>query len=149
MVLLIYVAGWILFRRPDWFLRSGVFGYVVMLSMGFLLALIVEWLGLHILRRWQYTENMPLLPGLRLGIVPIAQMLFLPPLVFQILGRLAGRGNREDLCPRRVIRIETHVHYIQVSPGSSRTVFASQACPVTAIYSPMSNLRSRILCASD
>ena len=93
MVLLIYLAGRIILRRLDWFERPGVSGYVVMLSTGLLLALSVEWLGLRVLGRWRYTDRMSLLPGLGLGVVPIAQMLFLPPLIFRMVGRLGRRGN--------------------------------------------------------
>ena len=93
MVLLIYLAGWIMLRRLDWFEHPGVTGYVVMLTTGFLVALAVEWLGLRLLGRWQYADSMPLLPGLGLGVVPIAQMLFLPPLIFRMVGRLGRRGN--------------------------------------------------------
>ena len=93
MVLLIYLAGWIMLHRSDWFERPGVSGYVVMLSAGLVLALSVEWLGLRVLGRWRYTDRMPLLPGLGLGVVPIAQMLFLPPLIFRMVGRLGRRGN--------------------------------------------------------
>jgi hypothetical protein len=32
----------------------------------------------------EYTENMPKLPELDIGLVPIAQMLVLPPLIFPI-----------------------------------------------------------------
>jgi hypothetical protein len=81
MVLLIIVAGWITLRRCDWFEQSGVLGYVVMVTAGFLLALIVEWLGLRVLRRWEYSERMPLVPALRVGVAPLAQMLFLPLLI--------------------------------------------------------------------
>jgi hypothetical protein len=85
MVLLIYLAGWILLRRSDWFERPGVSGYVVMLSTGFLLSLLVEWAGLHLLGRWRYTDRMPLLPVLGISIVPIAQMLVIPPLIFRLV----------------------------------------------------------------
>jgi len=84
MVLLIVAAGWITLKRLDWFERPGIAGYVVMLIAGLLLAVLVEWLGLHVLRRWQYSERMPLLRGLGVGIAPIAQMLCLPPLIFRI-----------------------------------------------------------------
>ena len=51
MVLLIVIAGWLMLKRRDWFERPGIAGYVVMLTAGFLLALLVEWIGLHALRR--------------------------------------------------------------------------------------------------
>ena len=84
MVLLIVAAGWFTFRQPDWFVRPGVRGHLLMITAGVFLAVLVEWGAVHILNRWEYTENMPKLPGLDIGLVPIAQMLVLPPLIFHI-----------------------------------------------------------------
>jgi len=92
MVLLIFAAGWMILKRGDWFERPGIAGYVVMLTAGFLFALLVEWLGLHVLRRWEYSQRMSLLPGLGVGIAPIAQMLFLPPLIFRIVPFFTDRA---------------------------------------------------------
>jgi hypothetical protein len=39
----------------------------------------------------EYTEKMPMLPGLSIGLIPIAQMLFLPPLIFRIVAVLGSR----------------------------------------------------------
>ncbi len=83
-MLLIIAAGWISFQRWDWFQRPGVAGYLVMLTAGLVLAVLVEWVAVQSLGRWHYTENMPKLPGLDIGLVPIAQMLVLPPLIFRI-----------------------------------------------------------------
>ncbi len=91
MVLLIVAAGCITLRRWDWFQRPGVAGYLVMLTAGLVLAMVIEWVGIQSLGRWQYTENMPTLPWLHIGLVPIAQMLTLPPLVFRIAGLLRSR----------------------------------------------------------
>ena len=85
MVLLIVAAGWIMLKRGDWSERPGIAGYVVMLTAGFILALLVEWIGLHVLRRWEYSDRMPLMPSFRVGLAPIAQMLVLPPLIFRIV----------------------------------------------------------------
>ena len=76
--------GIMVLRHQYWFDRPGVPGYLVMLTTGFLLAMLVEWVGMHALGRWRYTAGMPLVPGLGIGVVPIAQMLFLPSLVFRI-----------------------------------------------------------------
>jgi len=84
MVLLIVAAGWFTLRQSDWFLRPGVRGYLVIITAGLVLAVLVEWVAVHILNRWKYTENMPKLPGLDIGLVPIAQMLVLPSLIFRI-----------------------------------------------------------------
>jgi len=108
MVLLIVAAGWITLQHQNWFEDPGVPGYLVILTTGFLLAVLVEWVGVRVLDRWQYTETMPVVPGLGIGVVPITQMLFLPPLIFRIVVILGGRGNREYLCLRRVVCIESH-----------------------------------------
>ena len=92
MVLLIVAAGCITLRRWDWFQRPGVAGYLVMLTVGLVLAVLVEWVAVQSLGRWHYTENMPTLPWLHIGLVPIAQMLFLPPLIFRIVA-VFGSGK--------------------------------------------------------
>ena len=45
----------------------------------------------------EYTEKMPMLPGLSIGLIPIAQMFFFPPVIFPIVAVLGSRkyGNVE------------------------------------------------------
>ena len=85
MVLLIVTAGWITLKRIDWFERPGIAGYVVMLIAGLNIAVLVEWVAVHILGRWEYSDKMPMVPMLGIGLVPIAQMLILPLLIFRIV----------------------------------------------------------------
>jgi len=87
-VLAIFGAGALVFRRADWFVRPGLRGYWTMLAAGLVIGVLVEWLGLHVLRRWAYAPGMPLIPGLDIGLVPVAQMLLLPPLIVRIAGAL-------------------------------------------------------------
>jgi hypothetical protein len=79
IVLLIVAAGWIILRRADWFLRPQARGYLVMITAGFILAVVVEWVAVHNLGRWEYRRMMPKLPGLNIGLVPIVEMLVLRP----------------------------------------------------------------------
>jgi hypothetical protein len=85
MVLLIVATGWITLRPWEWFEQPGAAGYVMMLTAGLILSVSVEWVAVNILGRWAYTERMPIVPGVRIGIVPIAQMLLLPPLIFRLV----------------------------------------------------------------
>ena len=91
MVLLIVVVGWIILQKPDWFVGPGISGYLVMIAAGLLLAVLVEWVAVHKLERWAYAERMPTVPGLGLGLVPIAQMLILPPIIFRIATFIGSR----------------------------------------------------------
>jgi hypothetical protein len=86
MVLIITATGRVILGRWDWFEQPRLSGYFVMLSAGLILAVLVESVAVHLLGRWQYTEKMPIVPMLGLVLVPIAQMLILPPLIFRIAG---------------------------------------------------------------
>ena len=55
-----------------------------------MIAIVVEWAAIHWLHRWSYTAQMPLIPGLEIGVTPVLQMLVLPPLIFWMLGQCFG-----------------------------------------------------------
>lgn len=84
ILLLILVIGWCVHRRLDWFMKPGVLGYLVTAVSGVLIATLIEWVAVHVAHRWSYTAAMPLLPVLNIGLVPLAQMLVLPPLIFRL-----------------------------------------------------------------
>lgn len=88
LVLLIFAAGWLAFGRPNWFSKPGAGGYLLMLATGLIVAIGVEWVAVHLMNRWAYTVQMPRIPGLEIGLVPVAQMLILPPLIFWLVARL-------------------------------------------------------------
>jgi len=85
MVLGIIAGGGVILRRPAWCMRPGVQGIIVMMIVGFVLGVTVEWVAVHILHRWAYTARMPRVPGLDVGLVPSVQMLILPPLILRIV----------------------------------------------------------------
>jgi hypothetical protein len=88
MILAIYATGALVFRRLDWFLRPGVAGYAVMLTMGVILAAAFEMAALHS-GRWAYTAWMPRLPMTAgLGLLPMLQMMILPPIIFTVASAL-------------------------------------------------------------
>jgi hypothetical protein len=62
-----------------------------MVGAGLVLGVTIEWVAVHILERWAYTARMPRVPGLNVGLVPVAQMLVLPPLIFRVVTRWWGR----------------------------------------------------------
>jgi hypothetical protein len=62
-----------------------------MLTAGLVLAMLVEWVAVHRLGRWAYAERMPMVPGLGIGLVPIAQMIILPPIIFRMAAVIGSR----------------------------------------------------------
>ena len=94
IVMLIFCVGWAALGRSDWTDQPGWAAYALMLITGFSIAVIVEWVGLYGLKRWSYTVSMPLLPGLGIGIVPVLQMLILPPVIFRMTGWWLARRQR-------------------------------------------------------
>lgn len=93
LVLLIFAAVATVMRSPDWYIRPTAQSYLTMAAVGLVVGLAVEWWGLHIARRWQYSELMPVIRGTGIGAVPLLQMLLLPPAIFWVVRRLAKRGG--------------------------------------------------------
>jgi hypothetical protein len=83
MLLVITAVGRVTLHRWNWFERPRVFEYLVMLTAGLILAVLVELVAVHLLGRWNYTDRMPTVLGI--GLVPVAEMLLLPPLIFRIV----------------------------------------------------------------
>ena len=100
LVLIIFVVGWVVLRQQAWFVAPGKWGVLVMVGVGLVLGVTVEWGAVHVLQRWVYTARMPRLPWLDVGLVPVAQMLVLPPLIFRLVvvwcGRTAGTSDPGD-----------------------------------------------------
>ena len=88
MVLAIHAAGSLAFRDLSWF-EDHPRGsrWVIIVGVGFTLAIIVESVALYV-GRWSYGTEMPLLPVLGVAIPPIAQMVVLAPIVFAAVSRM-------------------------------------------------------------
>jgi hypothetical protein len=91
LVLLIFGAGWAALRRSDWFVNPGRRGYVLMLAAGLVIGVVVEWAAVHVLGRWAYAPQIPVIPIFNIGLTPVAQMLALPPLIFRAVA-MSHRG---------------------------------------------------------
>lgn len=55
--------------------------------VGLAVTIALEILATRVLDRWQYAEAMPIVPGIRVGLLPILQWLLLPPLVLWFVRR--------------------------------------------------------------
>jgi hypothetical protein len=91
----IYLVGVFTFRDSRWFVLPLAPHYAVMLFAGLIISIIVEWIGLDLLNRWAYTASMPVIPVLNIGLIPVLQMLILPPIIFAIVAKLERSSRRE------------------------------------------------------
>lgn len=71
----------------EWISNARWQDYFMLVTLGFLIALFVEYKGLA-LHRWQYVPDMPLIPLLHVGLSPIIQMALLLPLTIWIVSRM-------------------------------------------------------------
>lgn len=85
VVLLIFQISQLVIGRRDWYLRPGARGYAVLLLLGAVVSTVVEWSTIYVTQWWAYSPRMPLVPGLNIGLAPLAQMLVLPPLIVMLL----------------------------------------------------------------
>ena len=94
IVLFIGTIGWLWFRRGDWIVRPGLTGYALMTTAGIAIAVLLERYGLGT-GRWAYTERMPMLSIVNVGLVPVLQMVIVPPVTFWTATNLLKRKHRE------------------------------------------------------
>ena len=88
MTLIIYWSGWLLFRDWGWILNPGRSGYLLMMGVGLILALLVEWNALYRTGAWGYNERMIIIPILGVGLLPLLQMMTLPIAAVLLLQRI-------------------------------------------------------------
>jgi len=116
----IFGVGWIALGRRTWFEQPGITGYLVMLASGVAISVGVEWTTVHALRWWTHGEQMPLVPIVNIGLVPMVQTLVLPPLIFRgvtVVSRYVD-GRRASM---RTVRAGCH-------EGQSREEIQREDC---------------------
>lgn len=95
VVLLLFWINWLVMGQRDWYLRPGARGYTVLLLSGAVISVTIEWIAIYGLHWWAYSPRMSVVPGLNIGLAPLAQMLVLPPLIFTLLAwwhrKMVGR----------------------------------------------------------
>ena len=85
---IIYGLGWAAFGTWRWTAQPGSWQMAFMVSVSLVIAFLIEWSALHWLHRWVYTDQMPIIPVLDVGLTPILQMLILPPFIFFLTQKL-------------------------------------------------------------
>ncbi len=71
----------------DWPLRAGVRRIIGFTSIGLVTTVFLEILSTRVWGRWSYSESMPLIPLLDVGLAPFLQWVLLPPLTVWFVRR--------------------------------------------------------------
>jgi hypothetical protein len=79
LTLLILGAGAVIFGILAWMRRPAPRRWLTAVGLSLAVAIVMEWLLVYRLRRWAYDVDMPLVPGLRVGLTPLLQMALLTP----------------------------------------------------------------------
>jgi hypothetical protein len=90
IVAAIYAAVALLWRDPAWYRRMRLGQVACSVALGIAIAVAIEARALAS-GRWAY-DGMPLVPLTEIGLLPVLQMMILPPTVFALMG--GGEGGR-------------------------------------------------------
>ncbi len=82
-----FVLGWAINGRPDWILRLGWREILLVTLPLVLLAVTVELVNVYVLQQWSYSRFMPIVPIIRVGLLPTVQLALLTLLTFYMVGR--------------------------------------------------------------
>lgn len=80
------LVAWLAGTR-NWILHPTRLQFGLFIGLGVFWSVAVEIVATKVLHRWAYSNSMPLLPGLNIGIVPIMQWILILPLVVWFVRR--------------------------------------------------------------
>lgn len=100
IMLIAYEAVSLVARSRDWVVTPGRRQLALFIAIGVSITAVIEGLATrgHWVQNWTYSPNMPLVPGVNIGVTPLLQWVVLPLLVIwfvrrQIQDHAAGRND--------------------------------------------------------
>ena len=86
IILIIWMFGFTVFREIAWFGISRISSILMLAGSGIVIAAAIELFALST-SRWLYSDFMPIIPVIRVGLSPVLQMAVLPWCVMKICER--------------------------------------------------------------
>lgn len=86
------LATALLARAIPW-LRPADRADLMVVAMGLLTTIVIEWISTRWLGRWAYLESMPIDPLLGIGLSPLAQWIVIPVIALRVLRSWSGRAR--------------------------------------------------------
>jgi len=92
ITLVVYFIVALLKNDINWISTLNKKDFVILAVIGFFIAVGIEWRAL-LFGRWAYADVMPIIPYLKIGLVPILQMIFLLPLSMYLTKKIVTYKN--------------------------------------------------------
>ena len=92
-----FAAGALVDKAWSWFVGPSQRAFVAYLATGVLITIAFEWYAVYWAGRWSYSEMMPIIPLLRVGLSPVLQWFALPVAVMFFLR--CHQPRRGTPCP--------------------------------------------------
>lgn len=93
LLVLIYLLGWLRTRDDRWHVHPRLGGYLLIIAIALAFTLASEILGLSVVRRWTYAAEMPLIPGLQVGLLPLAGAAIIALVVLRLTALTVDRRH--------------------------------------------------------
>ena len=93
VILMIHGRGWMVFHRSDWFVLQSGMMWAYVLTAAPLMAAVIEFMAVRS-GVWSYSARMPVIPFIRIGVVPPLQTTIVAVAVFLLAARLRKRVSR-------------------------------------------------------
>ena len=74
-------------RPRHWVLRPTPLQVAGFAAVGVAVTIVMEWLATQVLGRWAYAPSMPVVPFLRVGLLPLLPWILVPPLIVWFVRR--------------------------------------------------------------
>ena len=72
-------------RTRRWFLRLNKVNFIGFIAVGVFYTSFSEWVNVHIFRSWGYSEAMPMIPWIKVGLTPVLQWMVIPLVVILLV----------------------------------------------------------------
>lgn len=97
IALVAYGIAALIGRDKYWLVKNPAWILTVFIISGLIITVLFEILATSVYGRWQYSELMPILPVLNVGLSPLLQWLIIPPVSIWISAVVLRGLSRDDL----------------------------------------------------
>ncbi len=93
ILLFLYSGVALIYRNWKWIIKAKATSYIIMVIFGIIFSVAIEKLAL-MRGNWAYNSLMPVIPYVKVGLIPVLQLAIIAPLSMFLAVRLTSMGNK-------------------------------------------------------